>query len=293
MSDTSIPAQPTAPVIVLVEPQLGENIGMVARAMANFGLAELRLVNPRDGWPNEKARAAASNADHVIDRVVVFPDLASAVADLNFVFATTARERDGFKRVAGPVEAGRTLRSHAVAGQRTGILFGRERFGLYNEEVSRADEIVTFPVDPKFASLNIAQAVLLMSYEWMKSGLEDETQTNFTGPEMAPATKDQLHGLFNHLEAALDARGYFRPAAKKPKMVDNLRSVLTRPGFFAPELKVLRGVVASLDYFSPKEPRGAGYPDRKAKVDLAAHSGSAGVDEDDTPPVGGKGLDND
>jgi tRNA/rRNA methyltransferase len=293
MSDTSIPAQPTAPVIVLVEPQLGENIGMVARAMANFGLAELRLVNPRDGWPNEKARAAASNADHVIDRVVVFPDLASAVADLNFVFATTARERDGFKRVAGPVEAGRTLRSHAVAGQRTGILFGRERFGLYNEEVSRADEIVTFPVDPKFASLNIAQAVLLMSYEWMKSGLEDETQTNFTGPEMAPATKDQLHGLFNHLEAALDARGYFRPAAKKPKMVDNLRSVLTRPGFFAPELKVLRGVVASLDYFSPKEPRGAGYPDRKAKVDLAAHSGSAGVDEDYTPPVGGRGLDND
>ncbi|CAI2935145.1 RNA methyltransferase [Aminobacter niigataensis] len=293
MSVSPSSKQSAAPVIVLVEPQLGENIGMVARAMANFGLAELRLVNPRDGWPSEKARAAASNADRVIDGVVVYPDLSSAVADLNFVFATTARARDGFKEVRGPVEAGRTLRGHAVSGLRTGILFGRERFGLYNEEVSLADEIVTFPVDPRFASLNIAQAVLLMSYEWMKSGLEDETQTNFTGPEMAPATKDQLHGLLNHLEAALDARGYFRPAAKKPKMVDNLRSVLTRPGFFAPELKVLRGVVASLDYFSPKEPRGAGYPDRKAKVDHAAHSGSVSTHEDDMPPLGGRGLDND
>lgn len=281
------------PVIILVEPQLGENIGMVARAMANFGLAELRLVNPRDGWPNEKARAAASRADHVIDAVAVFPDLASALADLNFVFATTARERDGFKEVRGPVEAGRALRARSVSGQRTGIMFGRERFGLYNEEVGLADEIVTFPVDPGFSSLNIAQAVLLMSYEWMKSGLESETQTNFSGPEMAPATKQQLQGLFDHLEAALESRGYFRPAPKKPKMVDNLRAVLTRAGFHEPELKVLRGVVASLDYFSPKEPRGAGYPDRKAKVDHAAHSGSAGSDEDDIPPVGGQGLDND
>jgi tRNA/rRNA methyltransferase len=266
------------PVIVLVEPQLGENIGMVARAMANFGLSELRLVNPRDGWPSEKARAAASRADHVIDATRVFDDLASAVADLTFVFATTARERDGFKPVRGPVEAGRTLRARATSGQKTGILFGRERFGLYNDEVGLADEIVTFPVDPGFASLNIAQAVLLMSYEWMKSGLEDETQTNFSGPDMPPATKEQLHGLFAHLEAALEARGYFRPAAKKPKMVDNLRAVLTRAGFAEPELKVLRGVVASLDYFSPKEPRGAGYPERKAKVDRALHveDGQAG-----------------
>ncbi|WP_269930142.1 RNA methyltransferase [Aminobacter sp. HY435] len=291
MTETS---QPSAmPVIILVEPQLGENIGMVARAMANFGLAELRLVNPRDGWPNEKARAAASRADHVIDAVAVFPDLASALADLNFVFATTARERDGFKEVRGPVEAGRALRARSRGGQRTGIMFGRERFGLYNEEVGLADEIVTFPVDPGFSSLNIAQAVLLMSYEWMKSGLESETQTNFSGPEMVPATKEQLQGLFDHLESALDARGYFRPAPKKPKMIDNLRAVLTRAGFFEPELKVLRGVVASLDYFSPKEPRGKGYPDRKAKVDQAAHSGSAGVDDGEEPPVGGKGLDND
>ena len=248
------------PAIILVEPQLGENIGMVARAMANFGLSELRLVNPRDGWPSEKARAAASRADHVIDATRVFDDLASAVADLNFVFATTARERDGFKPVRGPVEAGRALRARVEAGQRTGILFGRERFGLYNDEVGLADEIVTFPVDPGFSSLNIAQAVLLMSYEWMKSGLADETATNFVGPELVPATKEQLHSLFAYLESALEARGYFRPEEKKPKMVDNLRAVLTRAGFAEPELKVLRGIISSLDRFSPAMPRGDGSP---------------------------------
>lgn len=276
MSDETAPlaAQNTQPVIVLVEPQLGENIGMVARAMANFDLSELRLVNPRDGWPSDKARAAASRADHVIDGTALFADLPSAIADLNFVLATTARERDNFKPVRGPVEAGRALRSRSRDGQRTGILFGREKFGLYNEEVGLADEIVTFPVNPEFASLNIAQAVLLMSYEWMKSGLENETDTAFGSVQDPPAPKERLQGLFDHIEAALDTRGYFRPKPKKPKMVDNLRAVLTRPGFSEAEIKVLRGVVASLDYFSPKEPRGAGYPDRKAQVDREAHAGS-------------------
>ncbi len=263
------------PAVVLVEPQLGENIGMVARAMANFGLGELRLVAPRDGWPNEKARAAASKADHVIDGVVVFGTLREAVADMNYVLATTARERDGFKPVLGPVEAGRSLRGRFGAGEKTAILFGRERFGLYNEEVALADAIVTFPVNPAFASLNIAQAVLLMSYEWMKSGLADETDTAFRGPEMPPAPKEALHGLLDHLEDALVARGYFRPATKKPKMLDNLRAVMTRPGFSDAEIKVLRGVVASLDYFSPGEPRGAVYPERKARADARAH-GAAG-----------------
>ena len=267
------------PAIILVEPQLGENIGMVARAMANFGLAELRLVNPRDGWPNEKARAAASKADHVVDGVAVFDTLAEAIADLNYVVATTARERDGFKPVRGPVEAGRILRARFAGGERTGILFGRERFGLNNDEVGLADEIVTFPVNPAFASLNIAQAVLLMSYEWMKAGMEDETVPLFQGPQMKPAPKAALQGLFDHLEEALSVRGYFRPAPKKPKMVDNLRAVLTRPGFAEAELKVLRGVVSSLDYYSPKEPRGAAYPDRKAEVDAKAHGGEGGQDE--------------
>jgi tRNA/rRNA methyltransferase len=277
-------AKSRGPVIVLVEPQLGENIGMVARAMANFGLDEMRLVSPRDGWPSDKARAAASKADHVIDRAEVFSDLETAVGDLSFVFATTARERDGFKQVRGPVEAARTLRQRVVAGQRVGILFGRERFGLYNEEIARADEIVTFPVNPAFASLNIAQAVLLMSYEWMKSGLESETWTAFAGPEIVPAERKHLTSFLGHLEDALDARGYFRPAAKKPKMVDNLRAVLTRPGFSEAEIKVLRGVLASLDYFSPKEPRGSGYPGRKNEADVKAHGSGEGARKSSAAP---------
>jgi len=264
------PTKHTAPVVILVEPQLGENIGMVARAMANFGLSELRLVNPRDGWPNANARATASRADHVIDGVTVFATLAEAVADLNYVSATTARPRDNFKPVLGPVEAGRVLRVRSRKSERIGILFGRERFGLYNEEIALADEIVTFPINPEFSSLNIAQAVLLMSYEWMKSGLESETDTAFSGPEIRPAEKRHIHGFLDHLEAALDARGYFRPPPKKPKMLDNVRAVFTRPGFAESEIKVLRGVLASLDYFSPKEPRGSGYPERKAEADKAS-----------------------
>ncbi|MFN7027357.1 MAG: RNA methyltransferase [Pseudorhizobium sp.] len=242
------------PAIILVEPQLGENIGMVARAMANFGLAELRLVNPRDGWPSEKARAAASKADHVIDRTSVFDTLEEAIRDLNFVYATTARERYGFKPVRSPVVAAQTLRSKFRAGEKTGILFGRERWGLTNEEVALADEIVTFPVNPAFASLNIAQAVLLMSYEWMKTGLEDVAATPFQPVEQRPSTKEQVLGLFEHLEEALDARGYFHPPAKKPKMVDNLRAVMSRRGFTEQEISVIRGVIRSLDRFPRQWP---------------------------------------
>ena len=273
--DTATPPEPGGdaslpPAIILVEPQLGENIGMVARAMANFGLNNLRLVNPRDGWPNEKAIATASRADHVIRATQVFDKLEHAIGDLAFVYATTARPRDGFKPVHGPVEAGRELRGRAGLGQRTGILFGREKFGLSNEEVALADVIVTFPVNPAFSSLNIAQAVLLMSYEWTKAGLDNETDTNFRGPAVEPAAKEHLHSFLGHLERALDVRGYFRPPEKKYKMLDNLRSVFTRPAFAEAEIKVLRGVLTSLDYFSPKEPRGAGYPDRKAEADRAA-----------------------
>lgn len=258
------------PVIVLVEPQLGENIGMVARAMANFGLAELRLVNPRDGWPSEKARSAASKADHVIDGVTVFETLEAAIADLNFVYATTARERYGFKPVRSPVTACQTLRQKHRQGERIGVLFGRERWGLSNEEVALADEIVTFPVNPAFASLNIAQAVLLMSYEWMKSGMEDLSVTLFQPVEQRPATKEELFGLFDHVEEALDARGYFHPAAKKPKMVDNLRAVLSRRAFTSQEIGVIRGVVSSLDRFQRRYPQGAA---------PAADNGGQGDDE--------------
>lgn len=163
---------------------------------------------------------------------------------------------------------------------------------LFNEEIARADEIVTFPVNPAFASLNIAQAVLLMSYEWMKSGLEAETQTAFAGPENVPAEKKHLQSFLAHLDEALSARGYFRPAAKKPKMLDNLSAVLTRPGFSEAEIKVLRGVLASLDYFSPKEPRGAGYPARKVAADTKLH-GDSGKPKPPAPAAkAGGGEDN-
>jgi tRNA/rRNA methyltransferase len=248
------------PAIILVHPQLGENIGMVARAMANFGLAELRLVNPRDGWPNEKAISAASKADHVIDAARVFSSLEEAVADLNFVYATTARDRYGYKEVRSPVVAANTLRHRFRAGEATGILFGRERTGLTNEEIALADELVTFPVNPAFASLNLAQAVLLMSYEWMKTGMGSLEETAFGALPQRPAKKDELQGLFDHMEEALDARGYFRPAAKKPKLIENLRSALTRPSFTGSEIQVLRGIVSCLDRFTREAPRGAGAP---------------------------------
>ncbi len=246
------------PVIVLVEPQLGENIGMVARAMANFGLAELRLVKPRDGWPSDTARAAASKADHIIDAATVHETLAEAISDLNLVYATTARERDAFKPVRGPQEACARLRDCFSRGENTGILFGRERWGLSNEEISLADEIVTFPVNPAFASLNIAQAVLLMSYEWMRSG--EGNSMPFSGPDREMAPKARLFSFFEHLENALDKRGYFRPEEKRQRLTENLRSVLTRAGYSEAELRVLHGVVRCLDKYSPARPKGSGSP---------------------------------
>lgn len=269
------------PAVILVEPQLGENIGMVARAMANFGLAELRLVNPRDGWPSEKARSAASKADHVIDGTKVFETLEEAIADLNFVYATTARERYGFKPVRSPVTAAETLRTKFKAGEKTGILFGRERWGLTNEEVALADEIVTFPVNPAFASLNIAQAVLLMSYEWMKSGIDDLAETVFLPIEQRPSTKEQVIGLFEHLEEALDARNYFHPPAKKPRMIDNLRAVISRRGFTEQEISVFRGVINSLDRFPRGWSKKDGPKPEKADLPEGASGETTGNDADE------------
>ncbi|MBZ8134708.1 RNA methyltransferase [Afifella sp. IM 167] len=221
---------------------------MVARAMANFGLADLRLVTPRDGWPNEKARAAASSADHVIEAVRVFSDLASAVGDLNFVLATTARSREIPKAVFGPREAVREIRNRQGEGQAAGILFGRERWGLTNEEIGYADAIVTFPVNPRFASLNIAQSALLMSYEWLQAGLaEGELPTRFAIPvnDTTPAPKAELVGLMEHLESALEPTGYFRTPEKKPVLIRNLRAILQRPGFTTMEIRALRGVLSA------------------------------------------------
>jgi tRNA/rRNA methyltransferase len=253
------------PVIILCEPQLGENIGMVARAMANFGLHELRLVSPREGWPNVHAVRASAKASHVIDNVKVFDTLAAAITDVNYVLATTARDRNGYKPVRGPVSAAQELRTRDESGQRSAILFGRERWGLNNEEISLADEIVTFPVNPAFASLNIAQAVLLMSYEWMKSGLQDADTTAFKGPVLTPATKEHTIGLFDQLEEALNARGYFRPPEKTTVMNYNLRTLLMRAEFTETEIRLLRGVVTSLDHYSRKTPKGSGAPEGRER----------------------------
>ena len=209
-----------------------------------------------------KAISAASKADHVIEAAKVYTSLEEAVADLEFVYATTARDRYGYKEVRSPVVAADDLRGRFRAGERTGILFGRERTGLTNEEIALADELVTFPVNPAFASLNLAQAVLLMSYEWMKSGLTSVEDTPFDALPQRPAKKEELQGLFDHVEETLDARGYFRPAEKKPKLVENLRAILTRPSFTGTEIQVLRGIISCLDRFTRESPRGAMNPNR-------------------------------
>lgn len=235
-----------SPAVILCEPQLGENIGTAARAMANFGLWDLRVVNPRDGWPNERAIAAASRADHVIEKVRIFATLEEAIADLSMVYATTARQRDLQKPVYGPEEASQRIVSHIAGGAGAGILFGRERWGLYNEEISLADAIVTFPVEAAFASLNIAQAVLLMSYEWRRQADKGEVLP-FAGGLEPVAPREELLGLFGHLEGTLDRTGFFKTEDKRPTMVQNLRAIFTRAALSGQEIRTLRGVISSID----------------------------------------------
>jgi tRNA/rRNA methyltransferase len=235
-----------SPAVILCEPQLGENIGTTARAMANFGLWDLRLVNPRDGWPNERAIATASRAEQVLDRVQVFETTEAAVADLSLVYATTARRRDLQKPVFGPEEAAQRVITHIEGGAKAGILFGRERWGLYNEEIAISDAIVTLPVEAAFASLNIAQAVLIIAYEWRRQTDLGQTLL-FTETLADPATKGQLLGLFEHLEDALDRAGFFTAPDKRPTIVNNLRAMLGRGTLSAQEVRTLRGVISSLD----------------------------------------------
>jgi tRNA/rRNA methyltransferase len=235
-----------SPAVILCEPQLGENIGTTARAMANFGLSDLRLVNPRDGWPNERAIAAASRADHVIERVKVFETTEAAVADLSLVFATTARRRDLQKPVFGPEEAAQRVIAHIDSGAKAGILFGRERWGLYNEEVAISDAIVTLPVEAAFASLNIAQAVLIIAYEWRRQ-TDLGNKLLFSETVAEPATKGELLGLFGHLEEALDRAGFFTAPDKRPTVISNIRAMLSRGTLSAQEVRTLRGIVSSLD----------------------------------------------
>ena len=227
-----------APAIVLVRPQLGENIGMAARAMVNCGLDELRLVAPRDGWPNPAARAAAAGADAVIDGARVFGTAGEAVADLQLVLATTARRRDMEKPVRGPREAAGLLRA---SGARAGVLFGPERSGLDNDEVGLAAAIVEAPLNPDFPSLNLAQAVFLMAWEWRMAG--PPTQPTLPSER---ATAEAFEGFWRHLDGALDAAGYYREPALRPTVQRNLRAVFARAGLTDQEVRTLRGVIARL-----------------------------------------------
>jgi tRNA/rRNA methyltransferase len=233
------------PIIILVEPQLGENIGAAARVMANFGLGRLRLIKPRDGWPNLQAQRSASGADRILDDAVVFETLTAAIADCTVVLATTARAHDQAKPVLGPDQAAAFLAPHVAAGESVGVLFGRERYGLENDEVALADRIVTFPVNPAFASLNLAQAVALVAYEWFK--LASAGVLPFAMPQKSePANKEQIESFFANLEHQLDLIEYFRPLDKRATMLVNLRNIFARMQPTRQDIQTLHGIVVAL-----------------------------------------------
>ena len=235
------------PVIVLVRPQLGENIGKAARAMLNFGLTEMRLVAPRDGWPNPQAGPAASGADVVLERAQVFETVADAIADCTNVYATTVRKRGVTKPVVTPEEAARTI--HASAG-RTGILFGPERSGLETDDVAVARAILTVPINPEFGSLNLAQAVILVAYEWSKGVALASPPTTDLDP---PAPQEELDGMIAQLDRMLVESNYFFPPHRAAVTRRTLRTLLTKPGWNALEVRTLRGVLSNLD--RPRPPR--------------------------------------
>jgi tRNA/rRNA methyltransferase len=233
------------PVVILVEPQLGENIGASARAMANFGLSRLRLVKPKQAWPNDKAHIMAAGADRVLDGAVLYDSVASAIADCSFVLATTARSHDQAKPVVSAAEAAGEMAPRIAAGETVGILFGRERNGLENDEVALADRIVTLPVNPAFASLNLAQAVVIVAYEWFK--LQSGEKLPFSMPQKSPsAGKEQLLAFFASVERELERVEFFRPPDKRETMQINLRNIFTRMAPTQQDIQTLHGVLMSI-----------------------------------------------
>jgi tRNA/rRNA methyltransferase len=233
------------PVVILVEPQLGENIGSAARAMANFGLSQLRLVKPRQGWPNDKARMMAAGADRVLDGAKLYDTLQAAIADCSFVLATTARSHDQAKPVIGPADAAAEIAPRVTAGETVAIVFGRERNGLENDEVALADRIVTLPVNPAFASLNLAQAIVIVAYEWFK--LATGEKLPFGMPDKSPpAPKQQLLAFFASLERELEKVEFFRPPDKRATMQINLRNIFSRMRPTQQDIQTLHGVIMSI-----------------------------------------------
>jgi tRNA/rRNA methyltransferase len=233
------------PVIVLVEPQLGENIGAVARAMGNFGLSELRLVKPRDGWPNPGANRTAAGADHILEGAKLYNVLAEAIEDCTFVIAATARQHDQIKPVVGPEQAARDLFPHVEAGAKAALVFGRERNGLEIQEVSLADKILTLPVNPAFASLNLAQAVIICAYEFYK--LASGNALPFDTPNFSPpAAKAKFEAFFATVVNELERHEFFRPPEKRENMIVNLRNIFLRLEPTEQDMQTLHGVVRTL-----------------------------------------------
>ena len=240
---------PLPPVIVMVCPQLGENIGKAARAMLNFGLTEMRLVSPRDGWPNPSAGPAASGADIVLAQAKVYETVADAVADCAHVYATTVRKRGITKPVVTPEAAARDIH---LAPERSAILFGPERSGLETDDVALARTILTVPINPEFGSLNLAQAVILVAYEWSK--FQDLASPPSADQPLPPAPQDELEGMLGQLDAMLETTGFFFPPHRVHVTKRTLRTLLTRPGWSSQEVRTMRGVLSALD--GKKRPRG-------------------------------------
>ncbi|MBM3531618.1 MAG: RNA methyltransferase [Alphaproteobacteria bacterium] len=233
------------PPVILHQPQLGENIGLAARAMLNCGLTEMRLVAPRDGWPNEKARSAASGADEVIDKAKLYPRLEAALSDLTHVFATTARPRGMVKPVLTPRAAAVAMRTLIGEGRKPGLLFGPERMGLTNDEIPLADTVVAVPLNPAFSSLNLAQAVLIVGYEWLQAADATPDLQHWGGGD-DPAPKAELMNFLERFEAELDDCGFLRNLEQRPTMVRNLRNLFQRARPTSQELRTMHGAVRNL-----------------------------------------------
>jgi len=233
------------PSIILSHPQLGENIGAAARAMANFGLTDLRLVKPRRGWPDAKATAMAAGAAKVVEGARVFATLHEALGDLNLIYATTARERGITKEVLTPPEAAKRLRGASLRGEKTAILFGNERAGLDNDEISLCDCVITIPT-VHFASINLGQAVLLTAYEWFRAGDSTPPARLEHGPIHRKPTREELIDLFDHLERELKESGFLFPAEKRDAMVRAIRATIHRARLTYQEVQTLRGMIAAL-----------------------------------------------
>ena len=238
-------ATPRPPCIILDRPQLAQNIGAVARVMANFGLSDLRLVAPRDGWPQESAWASASGADWPLDGARVFPTVAEAIGDLHHVLATTARPRETQMPVLTPRQAAERIGAVSGEGLNVGLLFGAERAGLETADLALCQGVVTIPIDPRFHSLNLAQAVAITAYEWRLHAIADAPPPRFR-ENAPPAEQAVLLGLYEHLETELDTSGFFFPPENRPSMVRNLRVALGRAMFTDQEARTLRGVISAL-----------------------------------------------